>query len=566
MFHNIVLVLLCSALLETYAIQRVSKLKIGSMNKQPNILYILLDDWGWGDVSWHRTEETRNGAPKTSHMDNLRREGIELDRHYVFRVCSPTRSAIQSGRNPLQVNVQNFQPFISWDKANNVSGYAGIPVPMTTMAEHLSWAGYDTHLYGKWDAGMATHTHTPKGRGYQHSLSYWGHGNDFWDYTDPMNCSEGLSEIGKYEFMRLKDLWSDDSPATHIAAKAESCSQQNQHGCTYEEQLFKNRVMKAIQYRQQDKPFFIFWSPHLVHVPMEIPKQYEDRWSFIQDDDRRIMNAMIEYADDEVGEVVDLLHNEGIWDDTLIILHSDNGGFVEGAASNYPLKGGKNSNWEGGIRVNALVSGGFIPESVRGSRTNVLMAGWDWYATLAALAGVDPTDHRAAAADLPPIDSYNMWPILTGQVDESPRKYLIIGDTNDRGNDLHGENPEAMVGGIIMGEYKLLLGHFDQASWTPANGANRTERESHYYKENYARCDRYPRIGCLYNIHDDPLEHNNIAMSRRHIFKEMIAIVEEEEKKIYNPYRGPAHTDACGVAKEMYGGFLGPFAFDTNIS
>ena len=69
------------------------------------------------------------------------------------------------------------------------------------------------------------------------------------------------------------------------------------------------------------------------------------------------------------------------------------------------LRGGKFSNWEGGIRVNAFISGGFIPPAARGTVQSGLTAGWDWYATLAGLAGADPTDHRAAAAGLPPIDS-----------------------------------------------------------------------------------------------------------------------------------------------------------------
>lgn len=564
MSYNVVLGLLCSVLLETHAIQRMTKMKTESIEqqKQPNILYILLDDWGWGDARWHRTEDNVDSAPKTVHMDELRQQGVEIDRHYVFRVCSPTRSAIQSGRNPLQVNVQNFQPFVTWDTGNNVSGYAGIPLPMTTIAEHLSRAGYDTHLYGKWDAGMATYGHTPQGRGYKYSIAYWGHGNDYWDYTNPMDCRD---ETGETKFMRLKELWAGDRPATDIGKGAEGCSQDQQEGCTFEEQLFKTRVMNAIRFRNKDKPFFIFWAPHLVHVPMEIPQHYEDRWASIKDTDRRIMNAMIEYADDEIKEVVGALHEQDIWDDTLIVVHSDNGGYVEGASSNYPLKGGKNTNWEGGIRATAFVSGGFLPSSVRGTKMNGLMAAWDWYATFAALAGVDPTDHRADAAGLPPIDSFNMWPMLSGQVQESPRKYLIIGDTNDVGSPLNGSSIVAMVGGIIMGEYKLLVGEFDQASWTPPNGANETERESHYYKRVWETCKTTPRTGCLYNIYKDPEERHNLAVDNRRLFHNMLRIMNRESKKIYNPYRGEAHPDACRVAVDQYGGFLGPFAFNVGV-
>ena len=81
-----------------------------------------------------------------------------------------------------------------------------------------------------------------------------------------------------------------------------------------------------------------------------------------------------------------------------------------GSANNWPLKGGKHSNWQGGVRVNAFVSGGALPPAVRGTTSNELITVWDWYSTFVeGIAGGDPTDHRAAAAGLPPIDSFNHW-------------------------------------------------------------------------------------------------------------------------------------------------------------
>lgn len=561
MQNALVLILLCSALLEIEAIQRLAKLQHeGTDQKQPNILYILFDDWGWGDVNWHRNESNIDSAPPTPNMDKLKHNGIELDRHYVFRVCSPTRSAIQSGRNPLQVNIVNFQDYFSWNMANNVSGFAGIPLPMTGIAEHLSTAGYETHLYGKWDAGMATRHHTPKGKGYKHSLSYWGHGNDMWNYSNFIMCQRE----GQQATM-LKELWDGDGPALDITSNTEHCTQSNQTGCTFEEVVFKNRVMNAIQTRPKNRPFFIMWAPHLVHVPLQIPQTYEDKWKaqFKEDRKRRLVNAMVEYADDEIGEVVQLIHNEGIWEDTLIVMHSDNGGYLEGASSNYPLKGGKNSNWDGGIRVNALVSGGFLPPSVRGTKMEGLVAGWDWYATFAALAGVDPEDKRAAAAGLPAIDSYNMWPMISGQSKASPRKYLVIGDTNDEGQSLNGSAPEAWVGGLISGEYKLLVGKNHQASWSAPDGPTMSQRVTQELKAAKQKCGHSPGDGCLYNIYSDPEERNNIASSHPDIFNEMIKVVVQEETKIYNPDRGQAHPAACMFALQNYDGFLGPFVWES---
>ena len=125
---------------------------------------VLQDDFGWADADWHRPVGWKEAA--TPHMLELLRSGVELDNMYAFKFCAPTRSSIQSGRNPIHVNVQNYQPVV-WDSADpnrdKVSGYAGIPTKMTGMSAVLKSAGYATHYTGKWDCGMAMEAHTPKG-------------------------------------------------------------------------------------------------------------------------------------------------------------------------------------------------------------------------------------------------------------------------------------------------------------------------------------------------------------------------------------------------------------------
>lgn len=529
--------------------------------RQPHILHIILDDWGWGDATWHRPEKILHHMPKTPSIDALLRQGVELDRHYVFRVCSPTRSAIQAGRNPLQVNIQNFVSDHAWNSKDNVSGFAGIPMAMTGVAEHLTRAGYDTHFYGKWDAGMATWRHTPSGRGYNHSLVYWGHGNDMWNFENGVLCGQDPHQ----EKVNIKELWEDDGPAWNLENDAR-CGQHKQRPgqgkpCVYEEVLFKNRVVKAIKERPANKPLFIVWAPHLVHLPYQIPWKWLQKWSHIQGDwQRQYLYALLEYADHEIGTVVRVLHDTGIWKDTLVVLHSDNGAAVEAAGNNWPLKGGKNSNWEGGIRVNALVSGGFLPNNARGTKTEGLITGWDWYATFAKLAGEDPTDHAARMAGLPPIDSYDMWPMIIGQSKESPRNQILIGDTDDKGDSEDGALAQAWVGGLIRGQYKLVVGKLHQASWTTMWGANITDREDHKKKIKKRHCGWEPEIGCLYNIFDDPQERENIAMNYTDVFRDMLKHMAAEHHKVFNPYRGKSRKDmACAVAINSYKGYWGPF-------
>ena len=120
---------------------------------QPHLFFILADDLGWANVGWHRP--ANYSEVKTPMLDGLVREGVELERHYAFKFCSPSRSSLQSGRNPIHVNVNNFLP-IMHNPADPVSGFSAIPRNMTGLASVMSRAGYNTVMAGKWDAGQAT--------------------------------------------------------------------------------------------------------------------------------------------------------------------------------------------------------------------------------------------------------------------------------------------------------------------------------------------------------------------------------------------------------------------------
>jgi arylsulfatase I/J len=408
------------------------------------------------------------------------------------------------------------------------------------MAEHMLRAGYQTHMYGKWDVGMATPDHTPHGRGYQSSLHYFHHANDYWT-SKTGTCGEKPNKVG------IVDLWDTDKPA-HGKNNTPSCSQKNQDGCVYEDQLFADAVVSAIKGRDKKKPFFIFWAPHIVHTPLQVPQAHLDHFSFIKESHRQFYHAMVHFVDEAIGNVTQLLRSEGLWDDTLVVLHADNGGPIynsgNAGANNYPLKGGKMSNWEGGIRVNAFATGGFLPKAVRGTKQEGLMAGWDWYATYAALAGVDPTDKKAEAAGLPPHDSHNLWPLLSGQTDVSPRTELAVGAEHE-------------VGGLIAGKWKVVLGDNAMAGWAGKVFPNTTSDWNP--SDSHEKCGNTTETGCLYNILEDPGEHVNLAAEKPKVFNRMITRIAEINKGFFDPVRGQTDPRACELALTKYGGFWGPF-------
>ena len=120
---------------------------------------LCLQDYGWADSGWHRMDDHDPSKDvQTPNMNALVKEGIEMDRHYVYKYCSPTRTAIQSGRNPYHVNPLNAAPEI-YNPGDPVSGMAAMPRNMTGMAMKMSAGGYKTHMFGKWDVGMGMHCH-----------------------------------------------------------------------------------------------------------------------------------------------------------------------------------------------------------------------------------------------------------------------------------------------------------------------------------------------------------------------------------------------------------------------
>lgn len=293
---------------------------------------------------------------------------------------------------------------------------------------------------------------------------------------------------------------------------------------------------------------------------MEVPQFYLDKFAWIGQDSkpRQSYMAMVNFLDDMVGQVVTALKNKGMWDNLLWATNSDNGGpiYQSGAAgaNNYPMRGGKMSNWQGGIRVNAFASGGLIPESQRGTVNTGLMVVADWYSTFCALAGVDPTDNRAAAANLPPIDSINMWPLISGATTTSPRSEVVIG--SDSSECLFGNG--TMVQALLRSDgYKLIIGSLGQNIWTGPYYPNATTK----WDDVPYDCGIPPNngTGCLFNIFDDPTEHHDLAASNPDIVTALMNRINEHQATAFTPNRGKDDGSACKAALGTWKGFWGPF-------
>ena len=342
---------------------------INNSENLPNILFIMADDLGWGNVGFHNS---KNEEINTPTLDNLVKNGLELDRHYVYSGCSPTRASMQSGRLPVHVTINNGDGLM--DPTH------GIPKQMTEVATKLKEAGYQTHLIGKWDAGFNTYAKLPAAKGYDTFYGYLSKSIGYFTKYGDNDCDS-------VDFM---DLWENDKPAASNMDEVD--------GARYVEFEFAERVTSLIENAANDEentPFFIMYSMHLPHYPAELPQDQLQTW----DDDENYCQANNDYIypgftdgdlfqcrstiqsqvntmDSIIGGIIDKLKELSLYENTLIVFTSDNGGSLElddTAGNNWPLRGGKSSNLEGGIRATALVSGGYLPSSRYGQVETGLM-------------------------------------------------------------------------------------------------------------------------------------------------------------------------------------------------
>ena len=568
-----------------------------------HIVVITADDWGWYNFELHNAQPTKEVV--TPRMAALARDGILLERHYAYMYCSPSRSAFHTGRNPIHVNVWNdecvagrtppapprrhdfvlpppppLSPLTHTTslRVSNASetqwGQGGIPRSMTGLAAKLAGAGFAAHHVGKWHGGLGHSFSTPVGRGFRSSFGYLGAVNDYFDMSAWEQCPQQAL---------TQDLWYQNASAAGPAfdrLNRRSCSAaaQNTSGCVHEEYLFRAQALGLIAAHDAATPLFLNYAPHLVHSPLEAPAVYLEKFAFIPDKARAAYAAMVNMLDDVVGDVADALKARGMWDTTLLLVFSDNGGpvYLNGSsgANNYPLRGGKVSNWDGGVRTNAFLSGGLVPAAKRGTTHNDLVACWDWYSSLCGLAGVAPADGAAAAAGLPPIDSVDQLPYIFGANATPPRAVVELGVTITPGEEVppfkyNLANGSVYVGGIVTRKWKLLVGAQFQSVWTGAAYPNGSTWEDVLVDCGGGlpfpgrRPAAPPQRGCLYDLENDPLEALNVADANPAVVEALNATIVEAQKGVIAYLHGSLDPAACDAAyNASRRGVIGPWLAD----
>lgn len=429
---------------------------------RPNLLLIFTDDHGYGDVSTYHASDVR-----TPNIDRLAAEGMLFTTMRAnCTVCSPSRAALLTGRFPDRVGV----PGVIRTHAENSWGYLAPGVP--TLADRLKEAGYHTAIIGKWHLGLES-PNTPNERGFDFFHGFLGDMMD--SYTDHRRH-------GNSYMRRNGEVIDPEGHATDLFTR-------------WAIDYFRERV------NDEGRPFFLYLAYNAPHFPIEPPAEWLARVKqrAPQLDEKRAKNvAFVEHLDDRIGQVLSALKEAGLEENTVVAFTADNGGSLPHGQNNAPWRDGKQSHYDGGLRVPFMIR---WPGHIRpGTRSDYAGLNFDLFPTFVELAGATPSGD---------LDAVSLVPVLKGQTLSVRRDLYFV--RREGGAVYGGKSYEA----IIRGDWKLLQNN----PYSPLE---------------------------LYNLAEDPQERNNLAGRRRDVLNDLSAALRAHiQRGGATPWQ-PANVPASG--------------------
>jgi arylsulfatase B len=396
-----------------------------SSPRAPNIVILLADDLGRADLGYAGSEI------KTPNIDRLVTTGVRLDRFYVCPVCSPTRAGLLTGRWPIRHGIMRTV-IPPWSTH-------GLPLEERTLADALREAGYARRgVFGKWHLGHAKRAFLPPQRGFTH---FYGHYNGALDYFTHVR-------EGEVDWHRDNETVKEEGYTTDLIAR---------------------EAVRFVEEAPASSPFFLYVPFNAPHSPFQAKPDDLARYPNRQGN-KRTYAAMIDSMDQAIGRILAAVEKRSDADNTFVLFFSDNGGHTP-VASNAPMRDGKFSVYEGGIRVAAAVR--WPAGGLKGGRFCAEPMGYiDVFPTALRLAGVRP------AASAPPLDGRDVLDVMRGEKAAPERpwfSYIAPQDKEDAA--------------VNVGAWKLVLSGGAVLKGTP-DPATKVE---------------------LYNIVDDPHETKDLA-------------------------------------------------------
>ncbi|MGB7344862.1 MAG: sulfatase-like hydrolase/transferase [Pirellulaceae bacterium] len=405
----------------------------------PNILLILVDDLGYGDLSSYGAKDLQS-----PHIDTLVSQGMRFDNFYAnCPVCSPSRASLLTGRYPELVGVPGV---IRTHRENNWGFLDPDAVMLPTV---LKQAGYETFIIGKWHLGLESPS-KPNERGFDFFHGYLGDMMD--DYYNHR----------RHDINYMRKDENEIDPHGHAT------------------DLFTRWAADYISARDEEsKPYFMYLAYNAPHTPIQPPEDWlakvKQREPGISDQRAKLV-ALIEHMDDGIGQVIKAVQDSPNAENTLVIFSSDNGGQLSAGANNGATRDGKQSMYEGGLRVPTCVV--WPGKIAAGSRTEAIGITMDLFPTICQAAGV-PLRHK--------IDGVSLLPILMGQSASAGERDLFF-HRREGGNRYAG----LTINAVRRGPWKLL----QNSPFAPLE---------------------------LFNLANDPLEEDDLSKKAPRMFNELSA-------------------------------------------
>ncbi|MDB5281223.1 MAG: sulfatase, partial [Bacteroidota bacterium] len=463
--------------------------------KRPNIILILADDLGATDLSLYG-----NKLVSTPNIDGIGHRGVTFSEGYISSpVCSPSRAGLITGRYQQRFG-HEFQPQQRYLK--NMAEYYGfrmlprfkpltpikeLEVPTTedrlrqglppseiTIAELLKKYDYATAIIGKWHLGAADFA-KPCARGFDYQFGFY---EAFTQYAT-VTCPNIVSTPIRHDYMDHHE-WEASAGRKGNCAILRNCNE-----CAEQDKYLTDQLTdEAIKWidESKSKPFFLYLPYNAPHAPLQVPKDYYDQFANIKDPVKRTYAAMIKNLDDQVGRLLKHVDSLGLDDNTIIIFLSDNGGAAyNGTTDNAPYRGGKLTNFEGGIKVPFMMEWkGKINPATYYSNPVISL---DIFTTIAAAIGIDlPADRK--------YDGVNLVPYINGKITSAPHKELFWRSDFNKA--------------VRTGEWKMIINEYDNTNQ-------------------------------LYNIATDSTENNNLYTQKPDVVKQLNSDLDNWEKEMIKP-------------------------------
>jgi len=505
----------------------------------PNIVFLLADDIGWADISHNQADYT------TPNIDAILESGVELTRFYTHTLCTPSRMAILTGRMSWKLGYQ-YQEVVH----GMMTGH--IPYDEVTYAEVTREMGYENYYVGRWGAGYASWDMTPLNRGWDKYSGYLGCDGGYYNYS-----------TDHFDWKDVYDMWDMKEP--YIAANM-----------TYTEDIFLNKSLEYLEAaKSSGKPWTLTYASRSAHPPIDNdwptnypPTVYDEcvqaNASYIG---REYFCNKVKYLDNIWGILIDYLKDNDLYDNTIIFITTDNGATpysgLDGWSDfgcNWPLRGGKVTHFEGGLKVFAGMSGGLIPEELRGTTFDEMTHAVDIAATIMRLSMTNK--------------EFEARSTLTGT------KKIVDGtnlfDFEHHDLIVHSVNPHSIPDWMsdidydyaaTDGEWKYYVGGtpFSRGGgWynTPENGRITIDNSPDAFELAGGWCTD----GCLFHLYTDPTENFDVSADYPEIVEYYYDLLDAIYAGGFDEEYHPGQPNAIDFRGYQADGIMRPFLNQDTIN